>query len=139
MSATTATIAAGQSQTHTTFQPERSGQVSVSASTANLITASSPITVAAPFSLLFWSILGGLLGGLISYWNDAQKSKHRIVIGLATGFILYWLCLFIGLASPGRGVVLNPLSAFALSTLGGWLQTEVFTAPWATIKPKATP
>jgi len=139
ISATVVQIAAGQSQTHTTFRPERSGVVSVSASTANLITASTPIEVGAPVSLLLWSALGGLVGGLISYWNDRRKSRRRVLIGLVTGFILYWVCLFLGLASAGRGVVLNPLSAFAISTLGGWLQTEVFTTLWLMIKPAATP
>jgi hypothetical protein len=129
-------IVAGQSQAHTTFQPERSGALTVSAATANLLTATAPIDVSVPFALLLCSALGGLVGGVISYWKNRKRSPARVAVGMVTGFIFYWACLFLGLASAGRGVMLNPLSAFALSTLGGWLQTEVFSALWSVMQPK---
>jgi hypothetical protein len=56
-----------------------------------------------------------------------QGSKWwRAAIGLVTGFVLYWAVIFSVLNVIPRFIALNPLSAFALSTLGGWLGTEVF-------------
>jgi hypothetical protein len=131
-------IPAGQFWARATFQPQWAGLVSVSASTPNLLSVATNIDVSTPVALLLCSALGGLVGGVFSYLKTRSKSgQQRILIGLVTGFIFYWACIFLGLASLGRGVVLNPLSAFSLSTLGGWLQTEVFTAIWKILRPRA--
>jgi len=76
---------------------------------------------------LLFSLAGGLAGGYLSYLKQKRAGPKRIAIGLVTGFVFYWACLFLGLASVGHAVAVNPMSAFALSTLGGWMQTEVFT------------
>jgi hypothetical protein len=130
-------IPAGQFEARTTFQPEWLGEVRVAASTANLITATAPVRVATPFALLTCSALGGIAGGVLSRKKRHKPDRWRALIGLATGFLFYWACIFLGLASIARGVVLNPASALALSAIGGWLQTEVFTTLWSAIKPKA--
>jgi hypothetical protein len=57
-------------------------------------------------------------------------------IGVATGFLFYWACIFLGFTAARREVVLNPLSALALSAIGGWLQTEVFSLVWGAIRPR---
>src|SRR5579862_8078453 len=131
-------IPAGQFWARANFQPEWPGPVMVTAATPNLLTVTTNLDVSMPVALLFCSALGGITGGLFSYLKCRGKSgQKRILIGLVTGFILYWACIFLGLASLGRGVVLNPLSAFSLSTLGGWLQTEVFTSVWRIVRPRA--
>ncbi len=131
-------IPAGQFWARANFQPEWPGPVIVKASTPNLLTVTTNLDVSMPVALLLCSALGGLTGGLFSYLKRRTKSgQKRILIGLVTGFIFYWACIFLGLAALGRGVVLNPLSAFSLSTLGGWLQTEVFTAIWGILRPRA--
>lgn len=131
-------IPAGQFWARANFQPEWPGLVSVSASTPNLLTATTTLDVSTPVALLLCSALGGLTGGVFSYLKSRGKSgQRRILIGLVTGFIFYWACIFLGLASVGHGVVLNPLSAFSLSTLGGWLQTEVLTVVWGIVRPRA--
>jgi hypothetical protein len=56
-------IPAGQFEVRTTFVPERSGTVRVSASSPKLLTAVVPLEVAAPVTLLACSIAGGLIGG----------------------------------------------------------------------------
>jgi hypothetical protein len=73
------------------------------------------------------SALGGLAGGLIAFWVGQKSKWWRIAIGLITGFVLYWAFIFGVLDFLPNAIVLNPLSAFVLSTLGGWLGTEVFT------------
>jgi hypothetical protein len=131
------TIRPGQFEARTTFQPEWPGNVKVAASTANLMTATAPLSVATPVALLICSGLGGIIGGILSRRKGRKPNRWRPLIGLATGFLFYWGCIFLGMAALARGVVLNPISALALSAIGGWLQTEVFTVLWSGVKPKA--
>lgn len=130
-------IPAGQFQARTAFEPSWLGQTSILAATPNLLTATAPVQVSAPVGLLLFSLAGGLAGGYLSYLKQKRSGPRRIGIGVVTGFIFYWACLFVGLAAVGHGIVVNPLSAFALSTLGGWMQTEVFTMLKSKWKAKA--
>lgn len=130
-------IATDHFQTRTKFTPEWSGRVGISASTPNLLTVTTPLQVSAPGALLLCSGLGGIVGGLLSRRTRRKSDKWRVPIGLATGFLFYWACIFLGITVAGREMVLNPLSAVALSAIGGWLQTEVFTTVWGVLKPKA--
>ena len=50
----------------------------------------------------------------------------RIPLGALTGIILLWACLFLGLVKLPHAVVLNPISVFVISVIGGWLGTGVF-------------
>jgi hypothetical protein len=126
-------IPAGQFQARSTFEPSWLGQTSILAATPNLLTVTAPVQVSAPTGLLLFSLAGGCL----SYLKRKRSGRRRIAIGIVTGFIFYWACLFVGLAAVGRGIVVNPLSAFALSTLGGWMQTEVFTMLKSRVKVQA--
>jgi hypothetical protein len=100
--------------------------VEVSAATPDLQPAIVALQVSPPLMPLALSALGGLAGGLIAYWVGQNSKWWRIVIGLLAGFVFYWAFIFGVLNFISRAIVLNPLSAFALSTLGGWLGTEVF-------------
>jgi len=121
-------IPKGHSDGRTSFAPTWRGQVKLLAATPNLQIAATPLTVTLPMSLLILSAIGGVAGGGIAFKVHPESTWWRILIGLVTGFVLYWAFIFIGgLTMLSRAVVLNPLSAFALSTLGGWLGTEVFT------------
>jgi hypothetical protein len=120
-------IPAGRSQGRTVFLPTWMGKVTVSASTPDLQPATVSLQVAPPTMLLSLTALGGLAGGLIAFWTRQNSKWWRIVIGLIAGFVFYWAFTFGVLNAISRAIVLNPLSAFALSTLGGWLGTEVFT------------
>ncbi len=130
-------IPAGQFQARSTFEPSWLGQTSILAETPNLLTVTAPVQVSAPTGLLLFSLAGGLAGGYLSYLKRKRSGQRRIAIGIVTGFIFYWACLFVGLAAVGRGIVVNPLSAFALSTLGGWMQTEVFSMLKSRVKVQA--
>lgn len=119
-------IPAGHFEGRTTFLPMSRGQVVISASTPALLDASVRIQVVWPFFLLLLSAGGGATGGCVASVVGKSLRWWRIMIGLVTGCILYWAFIFGVLAYMPHGVVLNPLSAFALSTLGGWLGTAVF-------------
>ncbi len=120
------TIAPDKFEARTDFLPTWQGEVVISASTPSLPITTLPLTVTLPLLILVLTAAGGLAGGLIAFWTGKDSKWWRIAIGLITGFVLYWAFVFGVLTVLPRTVVLNPLSAFALSTLGGWLGTEVF-------------
>jgi len=119
-------IPVGRFDGRTTFLPTWSGDVIISAATPDLQPATVPLKATLPLMPLTLSALGGLAGGGIAFWNGKNSKWWRIASGLITGFVLYWAFVFGVLNLLPRAVVLNPLSTFALSTLGGWLGTEVF-------------
>jgi hypothetical protein len=120
------TIEPGKFEARTVFMPTWRGEVVVSASTPNLPITTFPLKVTLPLLTLVLTAVGGLAGGVIAFWTGKDSKWWRIAIGLITGFVLYWAFVFGVLTVLPRTVVLNPLSAFVLSTLGGWLGTEVF-------------
>ncbi len=121
------TIAAGGFEARTSFRPTWRGKVTISAATPNLQTASVLVTVSLPVVVLTLSVIGATIGGVIAYWREQQPKWWRIVLGLVTGFVFYWAFVFGVLPLISREIVLNPLSALALSVIGGWLGTEVFS------------
>ncbi|MDE3198331.1 MAG: hypothetical protein KGN84_18425 [Acidobacteriota bacterium] len=131
-------IPAGQSSGKITFHPEWRGQVTVSAATANLMDAQTPVAVTIPVALLLCSALGGLMGSLLPQRGEkaGRKKKFRTwrpIVGMITGFILYWFCIFVGLGAVRHDVALNPMTAIAISALGGWLQTAVLEGIWKSV------
>jgi hypothetical protein len=59
-----------------------------------------------------------------------EQSFGEFVIGVITGFVLYWgflLGVLPLLPHFAHAFVLNPFTALALTILGGWLGTQVFT------------
>lgn len=119
-------IAAGGFEARTSFRPTWRGEVQLTAATPNLQTASALVKVTLPVLILVLSAVGAALGGVIGYWREQGAQWWRIVLGLITGFVFYWAFVFGVLPLVSREIVLNPLSAFALSVIGGWLGTEVF-------------
>ncbi len=120
------TIAAGGFEARTSFRPTWRGEVKLTAATPNLQTAAALVKVTLPVLILILSAVGAAIGGLIGYWREQGAQWWRIVLGLITGFVFYWAFVFGVLPLISREIVLNPLSAFALSVIGGWLGTEVF-------------
>ncbi|MGH7452299.1 MAG: hypothetical protein ACRENG_13210 [bacterium] len=119
-------IAKDRADGRSSFLPTWRGEVMLTAATPNLPIAEAKLTVELPASLLALSGLGGLAGGLIAFLTKQGSKWWRVAIGLVSGFVLYWAVIFSVLNVIPRFIALNPLSAFALSTLGGWLGTEVF-------------
>jgi len=111
----------------TQFFPTWRGPVAISAFIPNLPTQTIRLQVTLPLWLMGLSCLGGLVGGYIAFRAGKGRKRWRMVTGVITGFLLYWAFIFGLLSLLPRAVILNPLSAFALSTLGGWLGTEIFS------------
>jgi hypothetical protein len=107
------------------FVPTWWGKVRLDAATPNMITVPVEFHVGFPFALLAISIGGGLLGGFVYRLRHRRAKLWRVGVGGVTGFILYWACLFGFLAAGSTEALLNPLSVFAISLLGGWAGTEV--------------
>jgi hypothetical protein len=109
-----------------TFTPVWWGPVTVTASTPNLMNVSAAIEVAPPIGLLGFSLAGGLLGGYVFMLKRPKSKLWRVPLGALTGVILLWACLFLGIGVLPRAVILNPMSVFVISVIGGWLGTGVF-------------
>ncbi len=130
-------IPAGGFDARTNFLPEASGTVLISAATPNLLTSTATLQVSLPVALFLLSVLGGTAGGYLAYVKRKRSGIRQLWIGTITGFIFYWICIFLGLASVSRAVALNPLSALVLSTAGGWLQTNVLSMLTSRLKARA--
>jgi hypothetical protein len=61
-----------------------------SASAASLPEETIAIRVTLPVLLAVISVVGGCLGGVLAYWAGRRTTLRRIVIGVITGFVLYW-------------------------------------------------
>lgn len=119
-------IPAGSAEGRTTFNPTEVGEVILAAATPNLVSVQVPLRVTWPIVLLIASALGGLVGGLLAFAMEKDAKWWRSAIGLITGFVLYWSVIFLGIDALAGSVAINPLSAFVISVLGGWLGTKVF-------------
>jgi len=121
------TIPVGSFGGRTHFRPTILGGIDIVGAMDELETANASLSVSLPVWLLCLSILGGIAGGFIAKLRNNYE-HWRILIGTITGFVLYWAFIFSLLHVLPQAIVLNPLSAFAISTLGGWMGTEVFSA-----------
>jgi len=119
-------IEPGNSSAHVMFTPVWWGPVTVAASTPNLVNVDARLQVDPPLALLGFSLGGGLLGGYVFMLKRRTTKRWRIPLGALTGVILLWACLFLGLGVLPRAVILNPMSVFVISVVGGWLGTGVF-------------
>jgi hypothetical protein len=122
------TIASNTYEASTEFRPYTPGSVKFLASSEGLLDATAPLKVTWPVLLLCVSGVGGLAGGLLAAWvRKKELLSRRLITGLITGFVFYWAALFLtGFVGLPRVLVLNLLSAIALSVIGGWLGIEVF-------------
>ena len=117
-----------------TFSPVSIGDVTISVSTPNLLPRVVPVTVKTPWALLGLSLLGGLAGAWIGV-KERRTKQWRILAGALTGLLFYWALLFGLLPVLGRAALLNPLSAFAVSIVGGWAGTLVLKLLWKRLVP----
>jgi hypothetical protein len=106
------------------FTPWWMGGTKVVASSSNLLNQATTLTVMLPTLLIALTAAGGLVGGVIAFWTNRTR-WWRVVIGLFAGFILYWAMIFGLLQSIPRGVALNPLSAFAVALIGGYIGPQL--------------
>jgi hypothetical protein len=128
------TIAAGDMTAQTTLTPRWPGVFVIRASTRGFDPVVTEVKVTWPALLMVLAAIGGVLGGVLAAipkrprkgWWKQRGVRLRCLAGLVTGFVLYWACV-LGLAGVLLGdYLLNPLTAFVLSVVGGWVGTGVF-------------
>lgn len=127
LSANEFSIVSGSAEGRTIFKPTEVGEVVLAAASPNLVSVQVPLRITWPVALLIASALGGLAGGLLAFAMEKDAKWWRSAIGLVTGFVLYWAVIFVGIDAFAGSVAVNPLSAFAISVIGGWLGTKVFS------------
>ncbi|HEX7843716.1 MAG TPA: hypothetical protein VF469_39855, partial [Kofleriaceae bacterium] len=120
------TIMPGEFEARTRFVATSVGTAEISAASNSLLNQTAQIDVRRPLGLLALSVTGGLVGGLLAFLHRRKARWTRVAVGGITGFLLYWAFIFGLMRVMPRAFVINPLSNFALSTIGGWLGTEVF-------------
>jgi hypothetical protein len=106
------------------FTPWWMGTTTVAAATPAILTKSTTLRVTLPTLLIALTAAGGLVGGVMAFWTKRTR-WWRIVIGLFTGFVLYWAMIFGLLQSIPRAAALNPLSAFAVAIIGGYIGPQL--------------
>ena len=102
------------------------GPVTLTASTPKLMSVQATLQADPPLALLAISLAGGLVGGYVFMLKKKRTKRWRVPLGALTGVILFWAVLFLGLSALPRTAILNPISVFVISVLGGWLGTGVF-------------
>jgi hypothetical protein len=117
----------GQATGRAGFTPWWMGATTVAAVTPALLARSTSLRVMLPTLLIALTAAGGLVGGVMAFWTKRAR-WWRVVIGLFTGFILYWAMIFGLLQSVPRAAALNPLSAFALAIIGGYIGPQLLEA-----------
>ncbi len=135
-------IQPGEFETRIAFRPTRCGTVGIKAFADTLPPELGEVRVSLPMMLLSLSALGGSLGGLLAafsgglplgFKNGSLRRRltylpwWRMVVGLITGFVLYWSFIFLSFSALPKGVILNPFSALVCSLLGGWMGLNVFS------------
>jgi len=129
----TITIPTNSPSGRTTFHPTHRGTVKIEAACPGLIGQTVKLSVTIPILLLTCAILGGLVGGAMA--STVTKSRRgnkmgwvtRMLVGGATGITFYYFLVLGLLPKLPYSAGINPIGAFVLSILGGWLGTEIFT------------
>jgi hypothetical protein len=117
-------VAKDEATGRASFTPWWMGTTTVAAATPAILTKSTTLRVMLPTLLIALTAAGGLVGGVMAFWTKRTR-WWRIVIGLFTGFVLYWAMIFGLLQSIPRAVALNPLSAFAVAIIGGYIGPQL--------------
>jgi len=117
-------VSKGQATGRAGFSPWWMGTTTVAAVTPAILAKSTTLRVMLPTLLIALTAAGGLIGGVMAFWTKRTR-WWRVVIGLFTGFILYWAMIFGLLQSVPRAAALNPLSAFAVAIIGGYIGPQL--------------
>jgi hypothetical protein len=121
------TVKAGTSEERTVFHPTQPGNVTVSASTPNMLAPPAAFRVTVPWTMMVLWVAGGLLGGLVAFWTEDKAKLWRVAIGGVTGVVLYWLFLFVLNEKLPTWAVANAVSPLVIGVIGGFMGTKVIS------------
>jgi tryptophan-rich sensory protein len=112
------TVQAGAFDSSTVLVPTFFGESTVQAYTPDYQPANALITITW-VGVLFASLLGGAIGGLLGWVNSAGKLWTRIVTGLIVGLVASWAYVIVGLPKLETAFLHNQLSVFFVALIVG--------------------
>ncbi len=119
------TVKAGQYSAETTILPYWFGSGTIFVSADRLKTASHVVAVTGGMVILV-CLIGGLVGGLVSFFGSGGKIVSRLIVGAAAGILLAWAYIFGILPNLDASVAHNFFSVLAVSMIGGYSGIKVF-------------
>jgi hypothetical protein len=72
-------------------------------------------------SVIMVCLIGGLIGGLISFLESGGAWYTRLIVGVAAGIVLSWAYVFGILQSVDSAIAHNYISVLVVSILGGYV------------------
>ncbi|MGK7390546.1 MAG: sulfite exporter TauE/SafE family protein [Candidatus Cyclobacteriaceae bacterium M2_1C_046] len=108
------------------FIPNSNGSYRFQASSSSLSPHVRVIDVEWPYGIIIASLMGGLIGGLISFYHSADKKKWRIFTGFFSGMVLYWSIILLGVNEINPDLIHSVYSVFIISLVGGFLGVGSF-------------
>ena len=72
-------------------------------------------------SVIMVCLIGGLVGGLISFLESGGAWYTRLIVGVAAGVVLSWAYVFGILQSVDSAIAHNYISVLVVSILGGYV------------------
>jgi hypothetical protein len=112
------TVVAGGFDSSTVLIPTFFGKSTVQVFTPDYPTVTHSITITW-IGVLFASLLGGFLGGLLAWINSDGKLFVRILTGLIVGLVASWAYVIVGLPKVDLPFLHNQLSVFFVALLVG--------------------
>jgi hypothetical protein len=113
------TLKPGGVSAQTMILPSWLGKGSIFITADRLKTATHQVDVIGA-SVILICLVGGLLGGLISFLESGGAWYTRLLVGVAAGIVLTWAYVFGILQSLDTAIAHNYISVFVVAILGGY-------------------
>jgi hypothetical protein len=121
----TVSLKPGDLSADTMILPFWLGTAAIFVSADHLKTAEHEVQVVGMIVLIV-CLIGGFLGGLVSFFSSGGKLYSRLVVSLAAGIVLSWGYVFGVLSKVDSSVAHNYISVFVVSLLGGYMGIKAF-------------
>jgi hypothetical protein len=132
------TVGIGGLDASTILVPTYFGKSNIQVSTKGYQVVTSPITITWR-GVLFASLLGGLIGGVLAWVSLQGKLWVRIVTGLIVGLVASWAYVVVGLPKLEAAFLHNQLSVFFVALVVGFSGMKGFTSISSRFFPASNP
>jgi hypothetical protein len=121
----TITLKPGDYTAATVILPFWLGKGTIFVTADRLKTASHQVSVIGQIVIAV-CLIGGIVGGLVSFLVSGGSVYSRLIVGLAAGVVLTWAYVFGLLPKVDATVAHNYISVFVVSLLGGYSGIKAF-------------
>jgi hypothetical protein len=121
----TITLKPGDYAAATVILPFWLGKGTIFVTADRLKTASHQVSVIGQIVIAV-CLIGGIVGGLVSFLVSGGALYSRLIVGLAAGIVLTWAYVFGLLPKVDATVAHNYISVFVVSLLGGYSGIKAF-------------